>query len=277
MRRIDDKEITSAADLRFRSEYDYAIFEYWRSAKVLRYLERLGVTDLGHALDAGCGGGGMCVSFAEEARSVVGIDLSDRFRDAGTRVAAERGITNLTFVQADGAALPFRPGVFDVVFSHSVIEHVATPLEYLRELRRVVKPGGYVLLQTGPYLSQHGSHLPPLKWRVPLHLLLGRRLAFAASVWMARHAPGMLDVPPHGASFVTAARSGETKEDDLLYKVTVRNLRRNIEAAGLKVVSEDLYVSGAVRRLSRRLIPVVPRVPVLRDVFVSNMEYLLTA
>jgi SAM-dependent methyltransferase len=244
---------------------------------VLRYLERLGVTTLGRVLDAGCGGGGMCVSFAEEATSVVGIDLSDRFRDAGTRFATERGVANLEFVQADGAALPFGSGVFDVVFSHSVIEHVARPLAYLQELRRVVKPAGHVLLQTGPYLSQHGSHLPPLKVRIPLHLLMSRRAAFAASVWLARHLPSALDVPPHGASFVTAARNGLKKEDDLLYKVTVRNLRDNIKAAGLTIVREDLYVSGFIRRLSKRLVPVVPQVPMLRDVFVSNMEYLLSA
>ena len=43
MRTIDEGAIKAHADRRFRSEYDYALFEYWRSAKVLTWLDRLGV------------------------------------------------------------------------------------------------------------------------------------------------------------------------------------------------------------------------------------------
>ena len=275
MKRIDESMIRSTGDVRFTSEYHYAVFEYWRSAKVLRYLERAGVTELGRVLDAGCGGGGMCVSFAEEASAVVGIDLSDRFRDAGTRLAAEKGVTGIAFAQADGASLPFRDAAFDVVLSHAVIEHVAQPLEYLRELNRVTRPGGRVFLQTAPYLSPHGSHLPPLHVPVPLHLVVGRGLAFRASVWLARHAPWALDVPPNGASFLTDARAGRKKTDDLLYRVTVRNLREHLRAAGLAILREDLYVSGTVRRFAPALAARVPAIPLARDVLVGNMEYLL--
>jgi SAM-dependent methyltransferase len=275
MRTIDDARIRSTGAVRFRSEYDYAVFEYWRSAKVLRYLERGGVAMLGRVLDAGCGGGGLCVSFAEEATFVAGIDLEDRFRDAGDRLAREKGLANVAFTQADGTRLPFATGAFDLALSHAVIEHVADPLAYLREIRRVTRPGGRVFLQTGPYLSPHGSHLPPLKIRVPLHLVIGRRAAFATSVWLARHWPSALDVPPTGSSFHMKARAGEKKIDDLLYKVTVRNLRANIRRAGFTVLREDLYVSRLARRLSSRVAAAVPSIPFVRDVLVTNMEYLL--
>jgi len=59
VRRIDEGAIKAHADLRFRSEYDYALFEYYRSAKVMKFLDRAGVTARGRALDMGCGGGGM--------------------------------------------------------------------------------------------------------------------------------------------------------------------------------------------------------------------------
>src|SRR5918993_424767 len=113
MRIVDDAAIRRHAAVRFRSEYDYAIFEYWRSAKVLAYLERAGITRFPRVLDDGCGGGGMCVSFAEEAHSVVGIEPSDRFRDVGMRLAAEKAVTNVRFAYGDGTALPFKSGVFD--------------------------------------------------------------------------------------------------------------------------------------------------------------------
>ena len=94
MRIVDDLEIRRHASVRFRSEYDYAVFEYWRSAKVLANLEKAGITTFNRVLDDGCGGGGMCVSFAEEARSVVGIEPGDRFRGVGTRLAAEKRVNN---------------------------------------------------------------------------------------------------------------------------------------------------------------------------------------
>src|SRR6187551_947311 len=112
MREIDASQIKAHADRRFRSEYDYALFEYWRSAKVIAFLERAGVTIAGRVLDAGCGGGGMPLSLAEEAATVVGIDPAERFGDAGVRLARERGVGNLRFALADGMALPFKDEAF---------------------------------------------------------------------------------------------------------------------------------------------------------------------
>src|SRR3954470_1996346 len=109
---IDERAIKAHADLRFRSEYDYALFEYYRSAKVIAFLERAGVAVGGRVLDAGCGGGGMPLSIAEEADDVVGIDPINRFGDAGARLGRERSLGNLHFALADGMALPFRTGVF---------------------------------------------------------------------------------------------------------------------------------------------------------------------
>ena len=278
MRIVDDDAIREHAAVRFRSEYHYAVFEYWRSAKVLAYLERGGVGTLGRVLDDGCGGGGMTVSFAEEARTVVGIEPGDRFAGAGARLATEKRIRNIAFVTADGMKLPFPADSFDLVLSHSVIEHVADPLTYLKEARRVLAPGGAMLLQTAPYLSPSGAHLPRFNLPVPLplHLLVGRRAAFAVSRWLGKHAPQWLEVDQESSSFVTVPKRGETKIDDLLYKATVRNLRRHIRDARLKPRREDLAVSRLVTRHAPKSISAaVPRIPLLRDILVTNMEYVL--
>ena len=278
MRVVDEEAIARHAAVRFRSEYHYALFEYWRSAKLLRYLERAGVTNLGQVLDDGCGGGGMCVSVAEETDHVVGIDLSDRFANAGTRLAAELKTPNITFAQANGSHLPFPDRAFDTVLSHAVIEHVSDYEGYLREARRVMRPDGRMFLQTAPYLSPHGSHLPRLKVPIPLHLVIGRRAAFAASRWIATHQPTWLEAPPDGSSFLTMARRGEIKDDDLLYHVTVRNLRRAIADAGFHLIKEDLYVSKIAKRLFPKTITrSLPDMPFMRDILITNMEYVLAA
>ena len=162
MRAIDEKALGEAAGRRFRSEYDYAVFEYLRSGKVIQALERAGIRLHGRVLDAGCGGGGTAISLAEESSFAVGLDLDARFLGSGTRLVGERGVANAAFVQGDGARLPFRDSAFDVVFSHSVIEHVHSATAYLAECHRVLRAGGVLYLSTAPYLSLAGAHLPRL-------------------------------------------------------------------------------------------------------------------
>lgn len=275
MRAIDERAIKAHADLRFRSEYDYALFEYYRSAKVIAFLERAGVTIGGRVLDAGCGGGGMPLSLAEEAREVVGIDPCNRFGDAAVRLARERGRRNLHFALADGMALPFAAGTFDLVLSHAVIEHVADAPLYLRECARVLAPGGRVYLSTAPYLSFAGAHLPRLKIPVPLHLILGRRIAFATFVWLARHAAWTLKEPANENTFIKTAQRGVVKHDDLLEKVTVSRLRGQIAGAGLAIVREELHVTATIRRLPQFWADAVKEGGLARDIFISNMEYVL--
>ena len=275
MRNIDERAIKAHADLRFRSEYDYALFEYYRSAKVIAFLERAGVAVRGRVLDDGCGGGGMPLSLAEEARAVVGIDPAERFQDAGVRLGRERGLRNLHFALADGMALPFPAGSFDLVLSHAVIEHVADAPLYLRECARVLAPGGHVYLSTSPYLSFAGAHLPRLKVPVPLHLIVGRRVAFAAFRVLARHAAWTLREPANENSFIKAAQRGEIKEDDLLEKVRVARLRGQISNAGLRILREELHVTGTVRRLPAPVARWVRDSVLLQDTLISNMEYVL--
>jgi SAM-dependent methyltransferase len=277
LREVRDDLIKAHADRRFRSEYDYSLFEYYRSAKVIAFLERAGVSLGGRILDAGCGGGGMPLSLAEHAAAVVGIDPVNRFGEAGVRLARERGLTNLFFARADGMALPFKDGSFDLVLSHAVIEHVPDALLYLSECRRVLKRDGRCFLSTAPYLSFAGAHLPRLRVPIPLHLIAGRPIAFRTFRALARHAPWLLREPAHENSFIRDARQGVVKSDDLLEKVRVTRLRRQIEAAGLRIVREELHVTSTVRRLPSPVARWLKDSPLTQDALISNMEYVLAA
>lgn len=65
-----------------------------------------------------------------------------------TYVGANISMRGHPSVLADGHALPFRAGAFDFVIATEVIEHVRYPFKFLREIHRVLKPDGRVLLST---------------------------------------------------------------------------------------------------------------------------------
>jgi SAM-dependent methyltransferase len=276
MRIVDAPALAAAAEARFRSEYHYAVFEYLRAAKVVAALERGGGVLRGRVLDSGCGGGGTVVAVSEEVECAVGLDLDARFRDAGTRLAAEKSRGNVCFVQGDGLALPFADGAFDLVLSHSVIEHVRSPERYLEECRRVLRRGGQLYLSTAPYLSFAGAHLPRLRVPLPLHLLAGRWLAFRAFCWLGRHAPWALIEGREANTFVSLAKSRAPKHDDLLQKVTLRRLARWLAASGLRCLSQEATVTGFFRRaLPSPVRRGLARTPVAQDVMIGHVQFVL--
>lgn len=96
------------------------------------------------ALDAGCGSGASAWLLAEKALHVVGVDVAPR----GFAVPPH---DRLSCAAASVLALPFADGTFDMVASYQMLEHVRDPQAALREMARVLAPGG-VLVVAGPNL-----------------------------------------------------------------------------------------------------------------------------
>ncbi|MET0663519.1 MAG: class I SAM-dependent methyltransferase [Ilumatobacteraceae bacterium] len=91
-------------------------------------------------LDLGCGEGHNTRLLAERGADVVALDIADAFVAA----AAECGGRGVRFVIADGAALPFASGSFDFVTAFMSLMDVGDPESTLREVERVLEPGGFV-------------------------------------------------------------------------------------------------------------------------------------
>jgi hypothetical protein len=94
---------------------------------------------------------------------------------------------------------------------------------------------------------------------------------------MARHAAWLLREPAHENSFIRDARRGVVKEDDLLEKVRVARLRRQIADAGLRVVREELHATGTIRRLPAALGRWLRDNRWTQDALIGNIEYVLAA
>lgn len=96
------------------------------------------------ALDLGCGDGRLTAELAAAAGMVTGADVAETALRRARR--AHPGIS-FTRVDFDGG-LPFEDGAFDLVWAGEVIEHVADTARWLSEVRRVIAPGGRLVLTT---------------------------------------------------------------------------------------------------------------------------------
>jgi len=98
-------------------------------------------------LDVATGGGHTALAFAGVARRVTAYDLTEPMLRVARAFLRERGVDGAAFAAGDVAALPFREGVFDLVTCRIAAHHFADVAGAVREVRRVLRAGGSLLLQ----------------------------------------------------------------------------------------------------------------------------------
>jgi SAM-dependent methyltransferase len=106
-------------------------------------------------LEAGCGVGAQTVTLARRSPQArfVSIDVSADSVAAARQRVERAGVTNVELRQADIFSLPFAAGSFDHVFVCFVLEHLSRPVEALRMLSGLLRPGGTITVIEG----DHGS------------------------------------------------------------------------------------------------------------------------
>lgn len=98
-------------------------------------------------LDVGCGGGFTCEFLARQQAQVWGLDQSARCV-AAAQAHAEAGGLPITYRCGMAEELPFEAAAFNVVICVDVLEHVADPLRSVKEISRVLRPGGLFCFDT---------------------------------------------------------------------------------------------------------------------------------
>jgi SAM-dependent methyltransferase len=116
---------------------------YWFRRHEAAYAYVAGLVADAEVLEIGCGEGYGTALLAAASRSVVGADY-----DAVTIAHAAAAYPQARFVRANLAALPFPDRAFDAVVTLQVIEHVWNHREFVGECRRVLRPGGLLVVST---------------------------------------------------------------------------------------------------------------------------------
>ena len=118
-----------------------------RLANIAGHLRHLPVSSHSRVLDVGCGSGSMSRLIARSfpQAEVVGVDVREQYLDFARARAREEGIRNLKFQSGDVFALPFPDASFDLVWSKYLLQWLREPRSALAEMKRVTKPGGFVV------------------------------------------------------------------------------------------------------------------------------------
>ncbi len=135
-------------------EYDRYMGRYSRRLAP-KFVEFAGIADGSRVLDVGCGSGALTAELADRLgpRNVWAVDPQERF------VSAVRSRPPGVQAQvASAEALPFEDRRFDAALAQLVVHFMADPVAGLREMARVVRPGGVV----AACVWDHASHLGPL-------------------------------------------------------------------------------------------------------------------
>jgi SAM-dependent methyltransferase len=165
------------------------------------------------AVDIGAGAGHATFALAPHVAHVTAIDPTPEMLGVAERLAAERGIVNVSFTRASADALPFPDAALDAAISRFSIHHWPNPPAAVREMARVLRPGGRVVLidlvapedaHLESFLTTvevlrdptHGRVLRPSDWRAALagaglagDIVREWRFRHDTEDWLGRTAP----------------------------------------------------------------------------------------
>jgi ubiquinone/menaquinone biosynthesis C-methylase UbiE len=158
-------------------------------------------------LDVGCGPGTITLDLARRVApgAVLGVDRSAAVIERAEAERTAASVPNARFAVDDVYALDLADASFDVAHAHQVLQHLTDPVAALRELRRVLRPGGLLSARDADYASFAWAPASPAitRWNDVYHEVTRRN---GAEPDAGRHLLGWA----HAAGFTDVRASGST-------------------------------------------------------------------
>lgn len=206
-------------------------------------LRTLQVLPMVTVLDVGCGYGGTLAALKEACPQVraTGLDLDAAMAAEGQRRLGEAAqIEHADFFQWSG-------GPFDLILMRDVLEHIRQPEQALARAAGMLRPGGWIFASFAPFYGPYGGHQ---------HNGAG---LFSSVPWIQ-----MLPAPAfrrlfrvEGNTYKTRSELDQDMDSVLETRLTLKRFLRAAEAAQLRIVARDSYLSRPDYRIKFGL-PAVP-------------------
>lgn len=149
----------------------FAPLEWATTPTAARLVRFAGVKPGARVLDVGCGTGVVAITARRVGASVTGLDLTPELLSRAKEHGGVAGFEDVVWKEGDAEQLPFADGEFDCVLSQFGHMFAPRPDVAMREMLRVLKPGGTVAFSTWPpelglgkvfaLVGQHAGPLPP--------------------------------------------------------------------------------------------------------------------
>lgn len=261
------REIINASDLDANDKYYWGYMYGLAESYIIPYLEKKGIQMQGtRIIEIGCAeGGNLCAMQERGATELVGTDIAEVRLETARDVAARLGI-DVTYSSHDVINDDPRSewlGHFDLALLRDVIEHLDDTTAALRNIRRVLRPGGHLYVTFPPYYSPFGGHQQTLvNWssKIPFMHLTPRSIF---------------------EKMIASGREADKVEVRRLrgIRMTTTKLRTAAKNAGYEIADERLFLLRPVFKMKFGLNPVSANFlrpfPLLRDVVALEAGYLL--
>ena len=216
-----------------------------QQAMLQSYLGHIDFPQAARVIDIGCGTGPVTEVLAYWPRvgEVLGVDPSPVLI---AKARAQRGaITNVSFQEGDGRALPLGASEFDIAVIHTVLSHVPEPQRILAEAFRIVRPGGWLAVFDGDYETITAA----LSAHDPLGACIESfKESFIHDIWLMRKLPSLVS----GAGFRTVRFDShgyiEAAEPNYLLTVLDRGTDTLVKAGVIGPALGEALKSEARRR-----------------------------
>lgn len=224
----------------------------WTSSIRSHLINRCGITSDHRCLEVGCGTGAILLEWEQQLGPAWGIDhhfpsLQFAARHLQSKLAA-----------ADALTLPFADNSFDCVFSHYLFLWLKSPLQILLELKRCLRPGGWLLIFAEPDYGGRIDYPDTLEMIKPLQLAALKKLG--ADPVIGRKLKGLLNASGFhtqtggilGSEWQETQANAEDKNIDL------ENILYDGAQSGLSFSPEDLIALDRRARMDGTRLAYVP-------------------
>jgi len=262
------------------STFDEAEYQQWRSEELNEQFNEYFSEDLVHdkdVLDFGCGAGDLsfCVS-KYKPKSILGLEIVAE----GIRLANERLDSMSTDVQMSFRVSPSTESIdlpsdsVDVILCFDVLEHIMSFREILSEWKRVLRPGGRVLIWWVPWFHPWGPHiesLVPLPWA---HVFFSEKVLIETCARirdMSEYVPRIWDFDDDGKPLPNKWH-GMTELPEV-NRLTIKQFEKALSEEQIQIESRQIrgFGGSSLSRLSRPL----SQMPLLREFLASCVTYVL--